>query len=70
MNDQTSIDSPLTKEVKLKYNMGRGVKEDREPKHKGGIVLCLGCLENTTLAALAGGPELRDGNGTLSKQDS
>lgn len=44
MSDQTSMNSPLVKEVKLKCSVGRGVKEDREPKHKGGIVLCLGCL--------------------------
>lgn len=70
MNDQTSTNSPLLEEVKLKYSVGRGVKEDGEPKHKGGIVLHPECSQNVMFSGLAGGPEWRGGAGTLNKPDS
>lgn len=69
MNDETSINIPLMQEVKLKYSVGRGIKEDLEPKHRGGIVVYLACSGNIMLSGLAGGPVLRGGTGSLNKQD-
>ena len=38
-DDQTSINSPLVREVKFKCRVGRGVVEDQKPKNRSGIVL-------------------------------
>lgn len=55
-------------EVKLKYRVGRGIKEDLEPKHRGGIVVYPACSGNI-MSGLAGGPVLRGATGSLNKQD-
>lgn len=55
MNDQTSINSSLIKEVKIKYSVGRGVKDHEEPQHKGRIVLYLECSRNVCFLVWLGG---------------
>ena len=71
MDDQTSINSPLIQEVKLKHSLGRGVEEDHEQKHKGGIVLDQGHPGNKYhTVRSAGVSTLRGGTGSLGKQDS
>lgn len=49
-DDQTSINSPLTQEVKFKCRVGRGVVEGQKAKHRSGIVLSQEHPGNITLS--------------------